>query len=107
MYMFLMIKKSQLQRSIAMNYLLNPCFKNKNCNFSDWNKKCQQAQPFINRIHSVMERKTLSYEQIGFLRRCQQEKLTPKGLRVKLLTNMGKMEYYRDTVRNGAEENNW
>ena len=60
---------------------------------SDWNKKRQQAQPFINRMCSVLERKIRGYEQIGFLRRCQREKLTPKGLRVKLPTNMGKTEF--------------
>jgi len=43
---------------------------------SDWDKKRQQAQPFINRIRSVWEKKTRSIEQIGFLRRCQKEKLT-------------------------------
>ena len=57
---------------------------------SDWIKKHQQAQPFINRIRSVSEKKTWGFEQIGFLRRCQKERLTPKGLRVKLPTNMEK-----------------
>ena len=37
--------------------------------------------------------KTCGYEQIGFLRSCQREKLTPKGLRVKLPSNMGKTEF--------------
>ena len=53
-------------------------------NGSDWNKKRQQALPFINRIRSAMEKKTRWIEQIGFLRRCQKEGVTPKGLRVKL-----------------------
>ena len=45
---------------------------------SDQNKKHQQGQPFINRTRSVLEKKALSFEQIGFLRRCQDEKFTPK-----------------------------
>jgi len=60
---------------------------------SDWNKKRQQAQPFINRIRSVLEKKARSFEQIGFLRRCQKEKLTPKGLRVKLPTNVSGSQF--------------
>ena len=60
---------------------------------SDWNKKRQQAQPFINRIRSVLEKKTRGFEQIGFLRRCQKERLTLKGLRVKLPTNMEKTDF--------------
>ena len=59
-------------------------------NGSDWNKKRQQAQPFINRIRSAMEKKTRWIEQIGFLRRCQKEGLTPKGLRVKLPMSISK-----------------
>ena len=51
---------------------------------SDWNKKRQQAQPYFNRIHSALEKKTRSSEKIGFLRRCLIEKLTPTGLQVKL-----------------------
>jgi hypothetical protein len=78
---------------------------------SDWNKKRQQAQPFINRIRSVLEKKTRGFEQIGFLRRCQKERLTPKGLRVKLPTNMEKTDFgwkITGTQREeGAEKNNW
>ena len=51
---------------------------------SDWNKKRQQAQPYINRIRSALEKKTRWSEQIGFLRKCLKEGLTPKGLRVRL-----------------------
>ena len=46
----------------------------------DWNKKRQQAQPFINKIRSCMEKKARWIEQIGFLRKCQKEGLVPKGL---------------------------
>ena len=60
---------------------------------SDWNQKRQQAQPFINRIRSVLEKKARGFAQIGFLRRCQKERLTPKGLRVKLPTNMEKTDF--------------
>ena len=60
---------------------------------SDWNKKRQQAQPFINKIRSVLEKKARTFEQIGFLRRCQKEKLTPKGLRVKLPTNISGSQF--------------
>ena len=59
----------------------------------DWNKKRQQAQPFINKIRSCMEKKTKWCEQIGFLRRCQKEGLVPNGLRVKLPVNIMKSEY--------------
>ena len=47
----------------------------------------------IIRICSVLEKKTQGFEQIGFLRRCQKERLTPKGLRVKLPTNMEKTDF--------------
>ena len=60
---------------------------------SDWNKKRQQTQPFINKIRSVLEKKARTFEQIGFLRRCQKEKLTPKGLRVKLPTNISGSQF--------------
>ena len=52
-------------------------------NESDWNKKHQQTQPFINRVCSAMQKKTRWIEQIGFLRSCQKDGLTPPGLRVK------------------------
>ena len=52
--------------------------------WSDWNKKHQQAQPYINRIRSALEKKTRWSEQIGFLRKCLKEGLAPKGLRVRL-----------------------
>ena len=47
---------------------------------ADWNKKRQQAQPYINKIRSLLEKKMQWFEQVGFLRKCQKEKLIPKGL---------------------------
>ena len=51
---------------------------------NDWEKKRQQAQPYINKIRSGLEKKTRWYEQIGFLTKCQKEGLVPRGLRVRL-----------------------
>ena len=59
----------------------------------DWNKKRQQAQPYINRIWSLMEKKMQCFEQVGFLTRCRKEKLMPKGLRVRLPSSIEKSEY--------------
>ena len=58
----------------------------------DWKKKRQQAQPFINKIRSCMEKKARWFEQIGFMRKCQKEGLVPKGLRVKLPWNIMKSQ---------------
>ena len=51
---------------------------------SVWNKKRQKAQPFINRLRYELGRKARWQQQIGFLRKCLKEGLTPKGLRVRL-----------------------
>ena len=59
----------------------------------DWKKKRQQAQPFINKIRSCMEKKARWFEQIGFMRKCQKEGLVPKGLRVKLPWSIMKSQY--------------
>ena len=59
----------------------------------DWNKKRQQAQPYINKIRSLLEKKTRWVEQVGFLRRCRKVDLMPKGLRVGFPSNMEKSEY--------------
>ena len=59
----------------------------------DWNKKRQQAQPYINRIWSLMEKKMQFFEQVGFLTRCRKEKLMPKGLRVRLPSSIEKSKY--------------
>ena len=63
------------------------------CNDNDWEKKRQQAQPYINKIRSALEKKTRWYEQIGFLRKCTKEGLVPKGLRVRLPETVLKSEY--------------
>ena len=59
----------------------------------DWNKKRQQAQPYINKIRSLLEKKMQWFEQVGFLRKCQKEKMIPKGLRVKIPTSVDKTDY--------------
>ena len=60
-----------------------------------WEKKRQQAQPYINKIRSVLaiEKKARWYEQIGFLRKCQKEGLVPKGHRVRIPESVMKSEY--------------
>ena len=63
------------------------------CNDNDWEKKRQQAQPYINKIRSALEKKTRWYEQIGFLRKCTKEGLVPKGLRVRLPVTVLRSEY--------------
>jgi len=60
---------------------------------SVWNKKRQKAQPYINKIRSLLEKKTRWIEQVGFLRRCRKEDLMPKGLRVRLPSSIEKSEY--------------
>jgi hypothetical protein len=60
---------------------------------ADWNKKRQQAQPYINKIWSLLEKKMQWFEQVGFLRKCQKEKMIPKGLRVKIPTSVDKTDY--------------
>ena len=60
---------------------------------NDWEKKHQQAQPYINKIRSGLEMKVRWYEQIGFLRKCQKEGLVPKGLRIRLPESVTKAEY--------------
>ena len=59
----------------------------------DWNKKRQQAQPYINKVRSLLEKKMRWVEQVGFLRRCRKEDLIPKGLRVSFPSSIEKSEY--------------
>ena len=40
----------------------------------EWNKKRQQAQPYIDKIRSLLETKMQWFEQVGFLRECQMSK---------------------------------
>ena len=80
------------------------------CNDNDWEKKRQQAQPYINKIRSALEKKTRWYEQIGFLRKCTKEGLVPKGLRVRLPVTVeigvwGKIE--EKEREKGSEEGNF
>ena len=45
-----------------------------------------------------------SFEQIGFLRRCQKEKLTPRGLRVKMPNNISSSQYGNRLTLQGRSE---
>ena len=78
---------------------------------SDWNKKRQQAQPFINRIRSVLEKKTQ-----GFWADRVSEKMPEREVVTERFKGEVAYEHGEDRLwwkitgtqqEEGAEKNNW